>query len=352
MNYFIPLRILAEMKHDDIKEIYGRFQEAEDDFYARQLKSGHINSTYLIKNNGNRYIIQKINTDVFQNLEAIMGNIQLVASHLEKRDYPHEILKPLPFKDGNYIADGQWRVLPFIENTQEFQKVQSAEQAFKAASFLSEFHSYLADVDKEEIKEPIPGFIDFNNRYRQFTENMKTASPERIKKADKEIKSIQEQRDILSEWDKLLPRIPQRFIHADPKISNFLFAEDSADKIKALIDWDTMMCGPILYDFGDMVRSYTNLKDEDDPSDGPIFSSENYAALRKGFLSHLSDTLSRKEIDGMQLAAQAVIYVQAIRFLTDYLNDDKYYATDYPQHNLDRTRNQLNLLRELKDYLL
>ena len=40
--------------------------------------------------------------------------------------------------------------------------------------------------------------------------------------------------------------------------------------------------------------------------------------------------------------------MQAVRFLTDYLNGDTYYKTLYPEHNLVRTRNQLRFFQEVE----
>ncbi len=334
-----------------IKSVFENYQPIAEDFEAQQLTSGHINQTYLVKNQGTAYVLQRINTSIFKNLEGIMHNIQSVSEHLKARNYPYQIMTPLQFQDGKILSDEQWRLFPFFENTQTFEKVESATQAYEAAKFLSEFYGYINDIEVEQIGDSIPGFIDFDSRYTQFQDSLKSASDERLKHAEQEINWVEEHKDILKRWKELLPQMPERVIHADPKISNFLFDENSSKEISALIDWDTFMCGPILYDFGDMVRSYTNLKEEDDPALGNNFSAENYAALKEGFLAHIKSDLEPVELDNLDLAAKVVVYIQAIRFLTDYLNNDAYYATHRPHHNLDRTQNQLNLLKEILNYL-
>ena len=139
--------------------------------------------------------------------------------------------------------------------------------------------------------------------------------------------------------------LPERVIHADPKISNILFTKDG--EALSVIDLDTMMNSTLLYDFGDMMRSYCNLTDEDDATMVDNFAPAIYDSVKEGFLSHLSSKLTSIELENLDYAAQVVIYIQAVRFLTDYLNNDVYYSTKYPEHNLDRTRNQVNLVKNV-----
>lgn len=330
-----------------IKNIFENFENPATDFEVRTLVSGHINRTYLILNHSKKFILQKINTAIFKQPEILSQNILNVSIHLKSKDYPHQFLKPVLFSDGSFIYDSEWRIFEFIENSQSFEKAKSENQVFEAAKFLSEFYSYLNDLDPTKVGDSIPGFLDFNLRYRQFETGLKNAEQSEIENSKKEIEFVISNQKILNEWNRISTKIPSRIIHADPKISNFLFDKDSEEKIIALIDWDTFMCGPILYDFGDMARSYTNLKNEDDPSEGEIFSQKNYDALKKGFLFYLKDQLTQTEIENLDTAAKTVIYIQAVRFLTDYLNGNIYYHTEFPEQNLNRARNQISLLKDL-----
>lgn len=333
--------------YDKLKSIFGHFEAIAGDFEITVLNSGHINSTYLIKNRQKRFILQQINTAIFKEPKVLAQNISVLSNHLKNKDYPNEILNQLPFKDGAYLFENSWRILEFIEDSQSFEKVASAKQAYEAARFLSEFYFYLNDLNPGLIKDSIPGFLDFNLRFEQFEQALKNADDERIKTAKNEIDFVLKNQNILTEWNKISAEIPNRIIHADPKISNFLFDKKNNDKIKALIDWDTLMRGPVLYDFGDMVRSHTNLAAEDDAETENIFSSENFKALKTGFLTHLKSKLTTVETENLDLAAQLVIYIQALRFLTDYLNKDRYYHIAYPVQNLNRSKNQIRLLKEL-----
>lgn len=332
------------MKTSEAKTIFENFKPISPDFQVEQLTSGHINQTYLIKNARERFILQKLNTDVFENLKTVTNNIAEVSHHLKKKSYPHQIIQPLVFQNGEFLLENQWRLFEYIENTTTYEKVISSQQAFEAAQFLRTFHFYLKDIDSDKINSPIPGFLDFNSRLEQYKSSLKTASTARLKNAKRETDKLKQYKHLLEKWNLLLPDFPRHIIHGDPKISNFLFAQNNPTEIVALIDWDTLMPGPLLYDFGDMVRSYTNLRAEDDPIVGDNFSKEHFNALKDGFLQNYSEELTNLEKRNLSFAGQTVIYIQAVRFLTDYLNGDHYFTTNRPHQNLDRTRNQLNLL--------
>lgn len=335
------------MNKSEIQSVFGKFYSIKQDFDIKNLVSGHINQTFLISNHGKKYILQKINIHVFKDLKSIAQNISNVYQHLKKNAYPHSILTPILSKEGNYLVEEKWRMFEFIENTKTYEKVVSADQAFEAAKFLGEFYFHLKNLEVSQIKESIPRFLDFNKRFKDFEKSRRMASPERMEKAEEELQFILEHKYLLEEWNRVLPKFPNRIIHADPKISNFLFDENQPNKILALIDWDTLMVGPVLYDFGDMVRSYTNLKAEDDPKETKSFSKENYLALKEGFIYFLKDELTEIEKSKMALSGKVVIYIQAIRFLTDFFNNDQYFQVKKVDHNLYRTQNQLNLLKKI-----
>lgn len=335
----------------EVTSIFKNFEAIAPDFTVVHLTSGHINHTFLVQNNQKQYILQKVNTSIFKNLAIITLNIKIISKHLQSKLYPYKILTPLVFQSGDYLHDKSWRIFEYLKDTQIFEKVQSKEQAYEAAKFLSLFHFYLKDIDLNNIQDSIDGFTNFNSRILHFEIALQNALPERLLTAKAEIEAIHHQYNIFEQWNNIVKRMPKRLIHADPKISNFLFHKNSSSEIKALIDWDTFMCGTILYDFGDMVRSYTNLRAEDDAENYNNFSFENYLALKEGFLFYLKDELEPIEIENFELIAQMVILIQAIRFLTDYLNHDKYYIIHYPEQNLNRTRNQLNLLHEMNKIL-
>lgn len=337
----------------EIQEIVKKFFGENHNFFIEKNEIGHINTTYFLKGKEGSYVLQKFNTHIFEDPEIIVENMTKLADHLEKKDYPYAILRPKLTLKGKplVIADnGVWRVIPMIEHAQCIETVESPEQAYKVAKFIGEFHSYVYDLNVEGLKEPIPGFINFKKRMVDYKMAINNASPKRKELALEAINMVEKWKEIPEKWIEITSKdgFPKRLIHADPKISNILLDENDKNKPIAIIDLDTLMPGTILYDFGDMVRSYTNIRDEDDPTPDN-FSKDNYEAIKKGFMEPLNDKLTTHELDNFDLAGATVVYIQAVRFLTDFLNGDVYYSVKRENHNLDRTMNQLNLLKGILD---
>lgn len=342
----------------DYKSIFNSFINREESEVSFQpITDGHINTTLqaTIKDNNGRhedYILQKINHHVFRKPAILMQSIATVNNCLAEKEYDKEILEFLPNVEGKFLTIDEngdfWRLSKFIPDTYTVTKVKNEVQAFEAAKTLSLFYAKLLDMDPSTIESSIPGFTDFAKRIVDYQKALPNASEERLAKAASEIAFVNEhlslpEKFITSQNDGTFPL---RIVHADPKISNVLF-DSTTDKGRCVIDLDTLMPATILYDFGDMVRSYTNLREEDDPTAEQVFSPAYYKAVKSGFLTYLEDKLTEAEIENLDYAGQVVVFIQAVRFLTDYLDNDQYYHTDYAEHNLDRTKNQLNLLKEL-----
>ncbi|MDA0987376.1 MAG: phosphotransferase [Bacteroidetes bacterium] len=320
------------------------------------LENGHINSTYKVdiksKKFNDAFMLQRINTKIFKNPEVLITSMRAVENHLKLKNYPKQIIVPKINNKGVYLTydvNGfAWRSLPYINESISLEKAESPTIAFIAAKTFSEFYSYLWDFDLKKIKPSIPNFLNFEHRIKSFNDALQNADNDRKEAASDAIKFCKNfysnvENFFYLQKNKLLPI---RLIHADPKISNILFNK-SKTKTKAVIDLDTLMAGTILYDFGDMVRSYTNNRLEDDPREKNIFNIETFNAVKEGFLFHLKKKLEKIELDNLKLAAETVIFIQAIRFLTDYLKGDVYYKIKYPHQNLNRTKNQINLLKML-----
>ena len=115
-----------------------------------------------------------------------------------------------------------------------------------------------------------------------------------------------------------------------------------------VIDLDTLMPGYFISDVGDMLRTYVSLLSEEEKDFSKIAVRDEYfAAIVEGYLGQLNDELSEEEKDHFVYAGKFMIYMQAIRFLADYLNNDIYYGSKYEGHNYVRAGNQLNLLQKL-----
>jgi Ser/Thr protein kinase RdoA (MazF antagonist) len=343
----------------DLNTIIETFFDLSNDYSVsiHAIDSGHINTTYLVELQSQhlekeKYVLQSINTNVFKQPEDILSNLEIVSKHLNQSGYPKVILKAIANKTGKYLTydkDGKpWRMLPYIDHSLCFGKVQNPTQAYEAAKTFGEFYAYLWDLDRTKIKAAIPHFLDFESRLMQFETALSSASIERKVQAQNEIDFVLKHKDLPLRFIDMQKKgvLPLRLIHADPKISNILFHATTAEPL-AVIDLDTMMQGTLLYDYGDMVRSYTNNKAEDDADENNMFNKTIYEAITDGFLFHLKDKLTPIELDNLSYSAEVIIYIQALRFLSDFLNGDTYYRIAYPEQNLNRTKNQVHLLQGL-----
>lgn len=331
--------------------IVNQFFEQAQDVEITPLKGGLINSTYRLSLNAKDFILQKINTEVFTNPAIIVSNMMHVAKHLEEKSYSKSMPELIPNLKGDFLTEvngGIWRMMNFIPNSVCYDQVQSLDQAYEAAKALGEWHRYCLDLDLTTIESSIDGFLDYKKRMTDFYMALETASEERLQQAACEINYLLENKTPL--MDFLSANLPAHLIHSDAKISNFLFSDKNANLPLALIDWDTLMTGSLLIDFGDMVRTFANLKSEDDISEGQTFSSDYYQAIKTGFLEHLNGHLTADELVNFDRTAFVVVYIQAVRFLTDFLQNDTYYSTDYPLQNLFRTTNQIHWLKSKQAY--
>ena len=323
-------------------------------FSILPITDGLINATFKVTlpdiPDGN-YILQQINTQVFQQPENIHTNITLVNQHLKAKKYPHPVLELLQTETGKYsfVYEGAtWRMFCAIEDSFTINVVQNPNQAFEVGAFIGEFYQYLNGIETEKIEMVLPHFLDMQSRIDAFQNALSQASEERKSNAKEQIKWVVDNEDLPNKWINLYltNALPCRLIHADPKISNVLF-DVMTNQPKAIIDWDTLMLGTILYDYGDMIRSYTNTKSEDDPNPENVFSQPIYEAITRGFLSNTASFLTPLETENLAYAPQVIVYIQVLRFLTDYLNGDIYYQCNYPEQNLNRTKNQINLLQQI-----
>lgn len=328
-----------------------------DNYDLTPITDGLINITYLLENKdqGKKFILQKINNHVFKRPEVIVNNHLMINKLLKSNDYQFQIIEPIPsltnellVKDAN---DDPWRMLSFVENSTTFLTAPSLQTAFEAAKTFSYFLTTVNTEKLPAIEDTLPNFLNFEKRVADYKNSLKNASPYLKENAKAEIEITNQLLSLPDGWIEMEKsnQIPKRIIHADVKISNILF--DQNHRPLAVIDLDTMMISTILYDFGTMIQSYTNTTNEDDGSAQNNFNPEMYKVVKEGFLFYLKEKLTPEESDNLDYAAQVAIYIQELRFLTDYLNGSIYYATKYPEHNLDRTKNQLELLKGLRAYL-
>jgi Ser/Thr protein kinase RdoA (MazF antagonist) len=318
--------------------------------------SGLINHTWQISNPDGQpcFILQQINTAVFKQPEDIALNIGNLGAYLQKHSPDYLFAGALPDGNGTYLyVDEQnqyYRLFPFIAQSHSVDMVHSPDQAFEAARQFARFTRLLSGFDTSLLKITIPQFHDLSLRYRQFTEALATGNNMRIQDATALINYLQQQQHLVETYEliKKDPRFRLRVIHHDTKISNVLF--DPQKKGLCVIDLDTVMPGYFISDVGDMMRTYLSPVSEEEKDFNKIQVREAFfTAIARGYIGELNNELTPVEKQHFVYAGQFMIYMQALRFLTDHLNDDVYYGARYEGHNLIRAQNQAILLQQYNE---
>jgi len=345
---------------EKLKFIFDQFQHEGEYHDFKELASGHINDTYLIITKTKPYfVLQRINHGVFKDVPGLINNKVAISQHIQNKlkDLPKEelnrqVLRFTRTKDNNaYYEDEDgnfWNLMYFIDDSLTFETVKDAEVAYEGGKLFGEFLNLTNDFDATKLIEVIPKFHDMSFRYAQFMSALQSAPKDRLFKAKDEIDLVSDLKEEMHILENLKESgdIKVRVTHNDTKISNALFTKDN--KGLCVIDTDTVMPGIVHYDFGDAIRTICNTAAEDETNlDLVAFNAELYKAYNKGFLESVKDSLSATEINYLPLGAKSIIFQQALRFLTDYLNNDVYYKTKYPEHNFDRAKNQFKLLQSL-----
>ena len=319
---------------------------------VRPFGSGLINNTWLISNAGTDFILQRINHNVFKNPVDIASNIHLICDHFKNRHPSY--LFPCPRKTlaGDQMLfindEGYFRVFPFIKNSHTTDVVSSSSQAYEAAKQFGRFTNLLSGFPVDKLKITIPDFHNLSLRYSQFESAIKNGDKERIKEATGSIRFLKDQYEIAGKSEQLskYPGFKKRVTHHDSKISNVLFDEN--DLGLCVIDLDTVMPGYFISDFGDMMRTYLSPVSEEEKDLNKIEIREEYfKAIADGYLSEIGNELTAIEKEHLVYAGKFMTYMQALRFLTDYLNNDIYYGSKYEGHNFIRANSQVALLKKI-----
>jgi aminoglycoside phosphotransferase (APT) family kinase protein len=340
----------------DLETIARHFLVFDQWLGAEQYGNGNINDTYRIRFErsgvAGNYLLQRLNHQVFKQPEAVMENIRKVAEYLSGQPYPYRIAAPLQGADGRllYTDDlgNYWRVFPFFENTYSPEGLSDPETARKAARAYGAFARALHQYPAENLAETIPGFHDTDMRLAVFLQTLEADPAGRASAVQSEIEAVLAARPLFDKISRMKKNgaLPVRVTHNDTKAGNVLFDRETGQAV-AVIDWDTVMPGTILSDFGDMVRTFTPDCYEDAPAETLLLRTEILRVLQEGFLEETESFITPSERDNLLLGGQWIIAEQALRFLGDYLAGDTYYKIRYPDHNLVRARNQIALLQAL-----
>ena len=316
--------------------------------------SGHINSTFLVvTNTGKRYILQKINNKIFPDVEGLMNNITLVTEHLKKKyTEPRRVLNLIKTIDDKSFAevDGEyWRAYDFVEDSLCLQLPENNDDFYESAVAFGSFGQALSDFPVEKLVEVIPDFHNTPSRFKKFHEVLEKDPLGRAALVQEEIKFCLDREEEMGTLQRLRDEkvLPDRVTHNDTKLNNVLLDKDTRKNL-CVIDLDTVMPGLCLYDYGDSIRfgASTALEDEKDLSKVSM-SLDLFKIYTKGFVSALPN-LTKEEKENLPLGAKTMTFECGMRFLTDYLDGDHYFAVHREGHNLDRARTQFKLVADME----
>lgn len=351
------------MNNSHLLEIASSFLIDGKPTETRPLGSGLINDTFLVvcdqpepDKMAARYVLQRINTSIFRDPALLQANLKLITDHIRKqllekgeRDIDRKVLSPVDTKDGESFLndDGEcWRMTRFIDNSLTLSKI-SPTLAKTTGKAFGQFHSFFSSDSTPVLRETIPDFHNVPFRIQQLKdaiEEDKVGRAAGVKNLTDNLLSREEEMTLA---EKLYSegKLPKRISHCDTKVDNILF--DTKGEILCVIDLDTTMPGFIMSDFGDFIRTAANKGKEDDENiENVEINMEIFRNFAEGYVNE-ADFLLPIELRTLAHGAKRLTYMQAVRFLTDYINGDTYYKIKYPEHNLVRTKAQMKLLSSI-----
>jgi thiamine kinase-like enzyme len=338
--------------------IHGEFEGIEP------FGGGHINQTYrsLWNQAGMRarYIHQRVNEKVFPKPDELMENIERITRHIAKKlkdegmeDTSRRVLTVIPSREGKLWArdeeSGWWRTYLYIENTYTLEITSSPAAASFLGKSIANFQRQLADIGGKRLHETIPYFHNMEKRYERFYDALSRDCKGRAKNVEPEINFMKQNEGRGAVLVRALREghLPERVCHNDAKISNILIDDDSSEAF-CVIDLDTVMPGTSLFDVGDLIRTVTTRAAEDETDLSKVeFDLEFFEALLGGYLSEAGKFLTPPELELICEAGRNITQIMGLRFLTDYIEGDRYYRIARQDHNLDRCRTQIALIKSM-----
>ncbi|MDR3293128.1 MAG: aminoglycoside phosphotransferase family protein [Clostridiales bacterium] len=350
-----------KISDENIQRILDEFNYAGRFIGLAPYGAGHINDTFLIEFDTPKtyYILQRINSGIFQNVPALMRNFELVTDFLGKKclaagvDPKRGALTLIYTRSGkSYVKlkDEYFRSFVFIDRATAHQSVEKPEHFFEAGRAFGRFAALLGEFDASQLFESIPNFHDTAKRYATFIRTLESDTQKRVAGVADEIAFTLARKAITKKVVDLLSKneLPLRVTHNDTKLNNVMIDDESGEGI-AVIDLDTVMAGSLLYDFGDSIRSGCNTGAEDEKNLSLVhFDLGLFESYARGYLKEVGGFITQKERELLTFAPILMTFECGMRFLTDYLDGDRYFKTKYPEHNLDRARTQYKLVAEME----
>lgn len=351
---------------EDIRKIIPYFSFRGELIDAIPYGSGHINDTYaatfkLKDGKMQRYIVQRINHNVFKKPEELMENISNITKHLRSKiiatggDPERETLNIVPTCDGgSFLKTGEgnyWRSYIFIEDAKTYDVVENGGHFYAAGKAFGRFQELLSDFPAGNLHETIPDFHHTGKRYDAFIKSVENDAFNRAAEVSEEIEFVTRRSSETRTLVQMLEtgKIPLRVTHNDTKFNNVMIDNKTGMGI-CVIDLDTVMPGSALYDFGDSIRSGANPAAEDEKDLSKVWMELSlYEKFAQGYLESAHSFLTPAELENLPFAAKMMTMECGIRFLTDYLSGDVYFKVHRPGHNLDRARTQFKMVADMEN---
>ena len=326
---------MGKFTNGNLNIIMKCFSVIGNTFQFTPINNGFINDTYMVLDHDDpKYILQRINRNVFEDIDGLMSNIHNALLKLESTDYQKiELIQTILGKSYHEDQQGYWRLMSFINNSTAYNTTTDQNIAFEAGRIIGKFHQLLENVKSDDYVDTIPDFHNLKLREDQFTVALSKADADKKDIAKNAILFAQ---DLFVKLKALnTAELPVRICHNDTKLNNILFSKESM-KALCLIDLDTLMKGYFYYDFGDAVRTIVNTAPEDERELHKItFDRGLFNAFVDGIAAN-GPFLSKEEIHTLFLGAVFMPFIHGLRALTDYFNNNIYYKVAYESQNLDR----------------
>lgn len=344
---------------NDVRGVARHFQIWGEFRSAKPYGSGHINDTYCAvfdqAGTTTRYLLQRINHDIFKDPVSLMKNIQRVTTHLAAKisgehDFSRRVLTLIPAHNGLFYHQDDrgnfWRTYLFIEKARTFDAVESIGQAFEAAKAYGRFQKLLADLPAPRLHDTIPDFHHTPKRFAALVKAVENDAFNRAGLAKTEIEFALQRAGIVEAL--INARLPERVTHNDTKFNNVMLDDVTGEGI-CVVDLDTLMPGLTLYDFGDIVRTTTSPAKEDELNLTRVkMQMPMFEALVRGYLTFAGDFLTPAEKHLLAFSGKLITFEIGLRFLTDFLGGDTYFKVHRDGHNLDRCRTQFKLVESIE----
>lgn len=342
-----------------LKHVIDKYGLSHQDYDIQNFGSGLINKTWKLTDRSGKksYILQQINKAVFKSPQQISENISKIGSYLSKNYPDYLFISSLPSKYDDFVitdrADEYYKLSHYVSESITVNTVKTEKEAFEAAKKFAQFTKLLTNFNSMKLNYTLPNFHNLTMRFIELENQLKYTTAERLTESLSLINLVYKHKDIVDTYDQICSKqlLPLRVIHHDTKINNVLF--DKENNGLCIIDLDTVMPGYFISDVGDMMRTYLSPVDEEEQDLSKIqIREEFFKAIMEGYFEEMGNILTANEKKLFVYAGKFLIYMQGIRFLTDYLNNDLYYGAKYEEHNLIRAKNQFILLEkycELED---